>query len=229
MHGVGSRNKLTPSHARHYTGTTTLDVLGRALCEVGCLPRKELHEAWEMASLVQRHFRHDGQVTRVVDLCCGYGLLAQVMLVMDDALKEAVAVDVKLPQNHIKVHEAVARVFPSVRDRMRFIQTPLHALAISPADLVVSAHACGGLSDDVLARAADAGARAAVLPCCHHSRRRTDLAALADPTLAMDEERVATLRARGYRAALLSIPKDVSPKNRLVIGAPASGSVRALV
>jgi SAM-dependent methyltransferase len=218
MHGVGSRNKLTPSHARLYPGSSTLDVLGRALCAVGCLPRKELHEAWEMGSLVTRHLRGG----RVVDLCCGYGLLAQVMLMLDDTFTEAVAVDVKLPPNHKKVHEALARDFPAVRDRVRFVQAPLHEVTLASEDLVVSAHACGGLSDDVLARAAQVGARVAVLPCCHHSRRRTELVALADPTLAMDEERVERLRARGYGAALLSIPKDVSPKNRLVIGAPSS-------
>jgi hypothetical protein len=57
MHGVGSRNKLTPAHAHHYPSDSMLDVLGRALCTVGRLPRKELHEAWEIATRVRDHFR----------------------------------------------------------------------------------------------------------------------------------------------------------------------------
>jgi len=219
MHGVGSRNKLTPSHARLYPGDSDLDVLGRAVCALGCLPRKEIHEAWEMASRVRTHFRGG----RVVDLCCGFGLLAQVLLLLDDTFTEAVAVDVKLPPNHGKVHDAVAGAFPHIAGRVRFVQAPLKSIDIDSSDLVVSAHACGSLTDDVLARAAEAGARVAVLPCCHEYRYRTDLAGHPDPALVIDLERALRLRALGHEVWTLNIPAAVSPKNRLLLGAPASG------
>lgn len=216
MHGIGSRNKLTPHQERLYPGDTILDRLGRAVCGVSCLPRKELHEAWEVARRVRRQFRGG----RVVDLCCGYGMLAQVMLLIDDTATSAVAVDMKLAPNHLKVHEAIVGAFPHLRERVRFVQAKLDAFEIDAGDVVVSAHACGGLTDDVLTRASDAGARVAVLPCCHEYRRRSDLAGWADPALAMDIERAATLRARGYRIWTRSIPVDVSPKNRLLLGEP---------
>ena len=217
MHGVGSRNKLTPSHARLYPGESMLDALGRAICAVDCLPRKELHEAWEMATRVRERFRGG----RVIDLCSGFGLLAQVMLLLDDTSSEAVAVDVKLPPNHGKVRDAVAGAFPRVRDRVRFVQAPLASVPIAPDDVVVSAHACSTLTDDVLARAVDAGARVAVVPCCHAFRWRTDLAAWDDPALAIDIERTARLRALGYDVVTDTIPAEVSPKNRLLLAAPA--------
>jgi hypothetical protein len=216
MHGVGSRNKLTPKHAWLYPGASLLDALGRALCAVGVLPRKELHEAWEMAHRVRERFRGG----RVVDLCSGFGVLAQVMLLVDETLTEAVAIDKKLPQNHGKVHDALAMAFPQLRGRVRFVEMPLERAPIAPGDLVVSAHACGALTDDVFARAVDAGARVAVLPCCHAYRWRPDLAGHPDPSRAMDEQRAERLSVLGYRVWTESIPEEVSPKNRLLLAEP---------
>jgi hypothetical protein len=218
MHGVGSRNKLTPSRARLYPGETLLDEIGRAVCVAGCLPRKELHEAWEMATRVRAHF--GGAHARVVDLCSGFGLLAQVLVLLDDSIREAVAVDAWPAANHVRVHAALVAAFPRLAGRVRFERARLEAFRIEPGDLVVSAHACGALTDDVAARAVEAGARFAVLPCCHEHRWRPDLAHLADPALGMDLERAERLTARGYDVTLATIPVEVSPKNRLLLGAP---------
>ncbi len=214
MHGVGSRNKLTPAHARLYPGTSLLDALGRALCTARCLPRKELHEAWEMARRVRERFRGG----RVVDLCAGFGVLAQVLLLVDEAATHAVAVDKRLPLNHRRVHDALAGAFPRLRGRVSFVQAPLQRVVLERGDLVVSAHACGALTDDVLAHAVDAGARVAVLPCCHASRWRPELAGHPDPARAMDDERAERLGAIGYRVWTETIPVEVSPKNRLLLG-----------
>lgn len=219
MHGVGSRNKLTPSHARHYPGDGLLDVLGRAVCAADCLPRKELHEAFELASRVRRVFPRG----RVVDLACGQGLVAWCMLLLGDDDDTALAVDVRLPANHGRVADAVVTVFPRLAGRVTFHQARLQDVEIARDDVVVSAHACGDLSDDVLTKAVAAGARVAVLPCCHRTRRREDLATLADVedrALAIDRERVAALRARGLSVWAPSIPADVSPKHRLIVAAP---------
>lgn len=217
MHGVGSRNKLTPSHARHYPGPELLDVLGRALCTAHCLPRKELHEAWEMAIRVRPWFRGG----RVVDLCAGAGLLGQVMLLLDDTSPRAIAVDVKLPKNHDKVHGAMLQAFPILSQRVHFQQASLNEVVIAADDIVVSAHACGPLTDAILDKAADAGARVAVLPCCHAHRFRADLAGCEDPSGAIDKERMQRLRGRAYRVWDETIPVEVSPKNRILFGAPS--------
>jgi hypothetical protein len=220
MHGVGSRNKLTPSHARHYPGDGPLDVLGRALCSIGCLPRKELHEAFELATRVRRVFPRG----RVVDLCCGQGLVAWCMLLLgDDERDIALAVDVHLPPNHGRVASAVVAAFPQLAGRVTFMQARLQEVPLHHDDIVVSAHACGDLSDDVLARAVAASTRVAVMPCCHRTRRREDLAGLSDVehrALRIDQERVAALRARGLMVWTPSIPPEVSPKHRLIIAAP---------
>ncbi len=220
MHGPGSRNKLSPSHARHYPGDSLLDTLGRAICAVDCLPRKELHEAWEMATRI-RTWLASTPTGRVVDLCAGYGLLAQVLLLLDPTLQStALAVDIHLPKNHLLVHDAVIATFPNLAGRVTFQLDPLENVVVGVDDVVVSSHACGTLSDAVLGRAADVGARVALLPCCHRTRRRTDLVDHADPAARIDEERATWLVERGYDVTVDMIPANVSAKNRLLLGRP---------
>ena len=224
MHGPGSRNKLSPSHARHYPGDGLLDTLGRAICTVDCLPRKELHEAWEMATRV-RAWLASTPTGRVVDLCAGYGLLAQVLLLLDaDVRSTALAVDIRLPKNHVLVHDAVIATFPNLAGRVTFQRARLEDVALGVGDVVVSAHACGALSDAVLSRAAAVGARVALLPCCHLTRRRPDLVDRADPAARIDEERAMWLVERGYDVIVDTIPANVSAKNRLLLGRPRAAT-----
>ena len=96
------------------------------------------------------------------------------------------------------------------------------AVALTSADLVVSCHACGSLTDVVLALAAAARARVAVLPCCH-DHARGDAGALAGwmtADLAIDVVRATRLRQQGYRIWTKTIPIEVTPRNRLLIGTP---------
>jgi hypothetical protein len=224
VHGPGSRNKLSPSHARHYPGDGLLDTLGRAICSVDCLPRKELHEAWEMATRIRRWLASTPS-GRVVDLCAGYGLLAQVLLLLDaDVRSTALAVDIRLPKNHGLVHDAVIATFPSLAGRVTFLRARLEDVAVGVGDVIVSAHACGELSDAVLSRAAAAGARVALLPCCHLTRWRPDLVHHADPAARIDEERAMWLVERGYDVMVDAIPADVSAKNRLLLGRPRAAT-----
>jgi hypothetical protein len=96
-------------------------------------------------------------------------------------------------------------------------------VALQRDDLVVSVHACGGLTDLVLARAVTAGARVAVLPCCHDldGGESGGLQGWLDGPLAQDVVRVNRLRACGYRVFTQLIPGDITPKNRLLLGDPA--------
>ena len=71
-----SRNRLNERQLPLFTGESLFDRIARAVCRAGCLPRKELYEAWEVARRVRRRFRGG----RVVDVAGGHGLLAAVML-----------------------------------------------------------------------------------------------------------------------------------------------------
>ena len=110
-----SRARLTSHDLGRFPGDTLFDRLGRAVCRAGCLPRKELYEAWEVARRVRRLFRGG----RVVDLGGGHGLLAQAMLLLDDSSPDALVVDAALPPSSAKVHDALVEAWPRLAGRVR--------------------------------------------------------------------------------------------------------------
>ncbi len=213
---LSSKARLTPYDLERFAGTTLFDRFARTLCEAGCLPRKELYEAWEVAKRVRRLFRGG----RVVDLAGGHGLLAHALLLLDDSSPEALVVDRVVPASASTVSDALARVWPRLTGRVRFLAGDLGAVPLTAADLVVSSHACGALTDAVLRLAADAGARVAVLPCCHDADA-CDTGALGgwlDSALAIDVMRAVELERRGYRVWTQQIPAAITPKHRLLLG-----------
>lgn len=213
-----SRNRLTEKLLHHFSKDTLFDAIARAVCRAGCLPRKELFEAWEVARRVRRRFRGG----RIVDLACGHGLLAQILLLLDDSSSVALAVDKHLPRSAATLAASLCHDWPRLQDRIRFIETDLRDLQLDKGDLIVSAHACGSLTDLILGRAVEAGASVAVLPCCH-DLKDADLGGLQgwlDGPLAMDAVRVLRLRSQGYRVFTQLIPGDITPKNRLLLAEP---------
>jgi hypothetical protein len=215
---LSSRGRLTDRDLDRFPDATLFHRLARAVCHAGCLPRKELYEAWEVGRRVRRHFRGG----RVVDLCAAHGLLAHVMLLLDDSSATALVVDKALAPSSAKVHRALIEVWPRLSGRIAFVASALEDVEISSGDIVVSSHACGAITDRVLERAVHARARIAVLPCCHD--RATcdagDLGGWIDNPVAIDVMRAVRLRQEGYRIWTQSIPADITPKNRLLLGAP---------
>jgi hypothetical protein len=213
-----SRGRLTDHDLGRFPGTTLFHRVARTVCHAGCLPRKELFEAWETARRVRRLFRGG----RIVDLGAGHGLLAQILLLLDDSSPCALAVDKTVPASSAKLHEALVQQWPRLAGRMTFAASPLEDVAIHPDDIAVSCHACGRLTDLVLERGAQARARMAVLPCCHDlaAGDAGDLAGWVDGPLAIDIMRAVRLRQQGYRVWTQSIPADITPKNRLLLASP---------
>jgi len=216
---LSSKNRLTDKETFLFPGDTLLDKVGRAVCEAGCLPRKELFEAWEVARRIRRRFRGG----RVVDLACGHGLTAALLLLLDDTSPEAFAVDRSIPASAGKLHEVLVDGWPRLEGRFTFEEKSLEDVPLSRLDLVVSVHACGGLTDLILDRAAEAGARLAVLPCCHNLAEsdKGNLDGWIDGAMAVDITRANRLRSKGYRIYTQTIPSEITPKNRLLLAEPA--------
>jgi hypothetical protein len=214
----GSKNRLTAFDLDRFTGGTVSDRIARAVCRAGCLPRKELFEAWETARRVRRVFRGG----RVVDLGGGHGLLAAILLILDDTSSGALVVDRAIPPSAAALGGALVEDWPRLAGRIEFTAAGIEAIAIAESDLIVSAHACGVLTDLVLARAMAARARVAVLPCCH-DRDACDTGGLEgwmDVGLAIDATRAARLVHAGYRVRTQTIPAAITLKNRLLLGDP---------
>ena len=167
---------------------------------------------------------------RVVDLAAGHGLLAQLMLILDDSSPTAIAIDKTLPASSPRLRDAIVATWPRLSGRVSFVEGPLESVEIQPGDVVVSSHACGALTDLVLDRAAAAKARVAVLPCCHDRAPRLGsgqvindagpLTGWVDSALAIDIRRAQRLEQRGYDVRTQAIPAAITPKNRLLMGEP---------
>jgi hypothetical protein len=216
----GARSRLTGHDLGRFAGSTLFDRLGRVVCGVGKLPRKELYEAWEVARRVRRWCRGG----RVVDVAGGHGLLAHAMLLLDDSSPDALIVDPRIPSSATALRDAVVSEWPRLRGRVQYVSSDISEFPLTSADVLVSSHACGALTDVVLDAASSARARVAVLPCCHDFRQRyaSALAGWLDGAMAIDVLRAARLGEKGYRVRTQTIPSDITPKNRLLIGTPGS-------
>jgi hypothetical protein len=215
---LASRSRLTRHDLNRFEGMTLFDRIARSLCEAECVPRKELFEAWEVARRARRRFRGG----RVVDLACGHALVAQLMLLLDDSSETALAVDSKLPPSAFRVAECLGRAWPRLAGRVTLREARLDSVDVHAGDVLVSCHACGPLTDQVIELALGARARVVVLPCCQ-STGKCDLGGLSgwlDPALAIDVTRAARLRAAGYQVHTQTIPAEITPKNRLLLAGP---------
>jgi hypothetical protein len=103
------------------------------------------------------------------------------------------------------------------------LSAKLETVEAQAGDVIVSCHACGRLTDDVLDKAVAASARVVVLPCCQCAADSDSggLAGWLDPALAIDVTRAAKLTAAGYEVHTQTIPANITPKNRLLLGMPA--------
>jgi hypothetical protein len=219
---LSSKARLTRHDLGRFPDDTLFHGIARAVCDAGCLPRKELFEAWEVARRVRRRFRGG----RVVDLCGGHGLLGQIMLLLDDSSPEACVIDRRLPPSSVTLAAALVAKWPRLSGRVTFSETPIEDVALREGDVVVSIHACGRLTDRVIDMATDAGARLAVLPCCH-DLDDADTRALdgwLDGPLAVDVARATKLDDRGWRVWTQTIPAGITPHNRLLMAEPGSTS-----
>jgi hypothetical protein len=217
---LSSRSLLTHRDVGRFPSESLFDKLARAVCRAECLPRKELYEAWEVAKRVRRTVRGG----RVVDLACGHALTAHAMLLLDDSSPSALAIDTRIPPSAKLLHDELVRTWPRLEGRIAIEERGIESVTLTERDVVVSVHACGALTDVVLARAIEARARVAVLPCCHDAATCSTggLGGWMDDALAIDATRVHRLSAAGYAVKTQAIPSAITPKNRLLVGLPIS-------
>ena len=237
---IGSRTKLRHRDADSFADAQPplFGEVARAVCTAGVLPRKELYEAWEVATRIDAAFENH---TRVADLAAGHGLLAWMLLLLARQRglpRTVVCVDVRMPASVDAISAAMVDRWPELGDGSSFhyVEGGINEVVAGPETLLTAVHACGPLSDLVLERAAAANSAAAVVPCCHSLRKqpmpnlpgltREALAAAADlvgPSAAIDAFRAEVLRKRGYHVELAHIPVEISPYNRLLLCHPGGG------
>jgi hypothetical protein len=249
-HGMVNANRprdlLQPRHVKDFTGTTLFDEFARTVCLASAVPRKELFEAWAMASYVQEHFPTS---RRIADLASSHGLLSWALLVMASSpssageseqhpLQEAshltrrtaVCIDTTMPRSAEKVQAAMTTQWPHLATRWDYVEGKLEGTIPSPSTLLVGVHCCGTLSDKVIDLAIQGQCSLALVPCCHSKQSllerpltnvETTLRAnnwtLAD---LIDNQRKERLCNAGFNVQEQRIPAAFTPKNRIILATP---------
>ena len=166
---------------------------------------------------------------RVVELAAGHALVAHLLLLLDDTSAAAVAVDPKPVPSAVRLHEALLERWPRLAGRVERRLEDLRACRCRPTTssspstpAVLSRTSCsiGAIS---------ARAPVALLPCCHDARTcdTGGLLGFLPVPLAVDATRVARLRAAGYDVSTQTIPAEITPHNRLILGLPRRGRATA--
>ena len=187
---------------------------------------------------------------RVMDLAGGHGFLAMCLLIINPRLSSAVVVDRRKPDSHERLVAALSNAFPALRvhARLRYVEASIADATPTRHTTLVSVHACGDLSDLVLKLAAQAKSPVAVVPCCHRGlaparafAARLNAAVEGTsgvegtggsgpspicPSAAMDVARLELLRRAGFRVHARTIPREITPKNRVIVGAAAAATAR---
>ena len=227
-------SRLRATDVRHFAGETTFHQVARAVCTAdAAIARKELPECWAMASRVHDEFWRSAEPPRrVVDVAAGHGLLGYFLLALccqaRTPLPVVYAVDERMPASACKLRDAFGEAFPRLRAQHRYIVGDARDVEATSDTVVAGLHACGGLSDIVIDVALQGSSALALVPCCHSTKQSHDEAAAAKVGLdeAIDAARARRLAAAGWDVERdVLCPREITPKNGLILGRPPPAPV----
>lgn len=209
-------NKLA---ATHFNSNSLQDSFIQAIAEGRILSIKEVLETFEVFARARKSTRAEF----MADLCCGHGLLGILFAMFEREVNRVLLIDKQEPDSRQKLIEAAIGVAPWVADKIESRSAKISVTDdwIQPGCAVVSAHACGVLSDLCIEVAINSGGPLAILPCCYP--KSACAAPLAIRTAlgleaAFDIDRTYRLEAAGYGVRWAEIPAEITPMNRILIG-----------
>ena len=214
-----SNAKLSEKAAAvHFNSDSLQDALMQAIADQRVLSIKEVIETFEFFARVRKTIKAEC----VADLCCGHGLLGLLFAVFERKVNRVILLDKFEPENRAKLIAAASAVAPWIVDKVESQQTKIEtAEALLPQGCsIISAHACGVLSDRCIDIAIAKESQLAILPCCY-PKSACD-APLAIRTAfgleaAYDIDRTYRLESAGYLVRWMEIPEVITPMNRILV------------
>ncbi|MCB9639836.1 MAG: hypothetical protein H6728_13655 [Myxococcales bacterium] len=242
-----TRQPLGDGQRRFFEGSESFsDRLALRLCDRHYFPKKEFFEALYFSRYAQRRLKRldKEQPWVALDIACGHGLIGMLLAayVRADRLGEVWLIDPFVPERSGELEEIFAEMSPHSAARVKRIPMRLGAWIDRVQDepdlterrfFWMGCHACGELSDAIMAIAIARREPFLVMPCCPNRRWKgtwprdlsrpveADLSSLPDLGTAMDLTRLGRAQAAGYRTFLRTIDAEISPHNRILYGEPA--------
>ena len=178
----------------------------------------------------------------IVDLCAGCGLLGLFLGLL--TRRRVVCIDRKQSGLAREVHQKVAGHFPGLRERIEWRLQDLRPTGGQglklPNCFLVACHACGLLSDEVIALASSKGLPFILLPCCYPLKPKVNVrhdvpsfswdrfpwlqqgaVNLRGPD-AVDAARIQHLERLGYEVQVDFIDKSITPHSKAIVAVPSA-------
>ena len=202
----------------HFNSDSLQDTLIRSIADQHALSIKEIIETFEFFARVRKTIKADC----VADLCCGHGLLGLLFAIFERKVNRVILLDKFEPDNRAKLIAATSAVAPWIVDKVESEQAKIESAQtrLPQGCSVISAHACGVLSDRCIDIAINKESQLAILPCCYPKSACGAPLAIRTAfglSAAYDIDRTYRLAAAGYLVRWMEIPKLITPMNRILV------------
>jgi len=217
---LSSRQKFHAEIAgEHFNSDSLQDKFLAAIAIERLLPIKEILESFEFFARIRKSTR----AKTVADLCCGHGLLGILFAIFERDVERVILIDQNEPESRQKLIAVASEVAPWTKGKIdnRAAKISVDDAWIEPGISIVSAHACGVLSDLCIDIAIKSGGAMAILPCCYPKSACSAPLSLQTQfglEAAFDIDRTYRLESAGYRVRWGSIPIEITPMNRIIYG-----------
>jgi hypothetical protein len=217
------RSRLLPARLvdEWFSSDSMVDKLIREIAADRGTSLKEILEAFEFFGYVRRRMR----AHTVAELCAGHGLVGLLFAVFEPTVLHVKLLDRRRPNSFVNLLHCIARVAPWVEEKVTYLEADLEAVTrfLEPATPLVSAHACGSLTDICIDAAVELGSPVAVMPCCYDPRDTRSPEVLSRQLgyrTATDVGRTYRLEQAGYHVRWGGIHKSITPMNRIILATP---------
>ena len=218
------------SEPRDHT-ETTLRRVAVALSKQKAIDVKEFMEATEFYLRTRKRVRR----TKMLDLACGHGLAGLCFAAFEKSVERVHFMDQRCPASYHKALAAFGEVAPWVSDKVEFLECdlfdPSSQAAVQQQEApagefgAIAIHACGGMTDRCLEIAVSLNASLAAMPCCYTGTAKhvpLGVRRALGVSMAADVDRSYRLSQHGYHVDWASIPRSVTPMNRILIASPST-------
>lgn len=174
---------------------------------------------YEAKLFFQRVFPFFDNTKKLVDCCAGQGLVG-IIFALEGKADEVVLVDNQQNNNYQGLLN-YAQELTAIK--VKYQIGDINVQELPSADLIISVHGCGNLTDKIMDEAIRQSTSFAVMPCCYSENIHLSLSREVDfvrtPDV-IDALRLKHALDHNYEAKVRHINPKITPMNRILMGWP---------